>query len=1001
MKRIGATLLFLITAATTALNTPAATITSQLLDPWGRSNTVSLTWKLKGSYAVPPNVTYTDIRAFVATNGTFSASIGAGNYDVQVGPRADLYAVTVPTGSGSYDLSTLITNAITFPYTASPQYVQKAGDVMAGNLSFASSSYGGFILNSLTTAQRLALTPTNGMIVYDATISSPFIYTSGGWSNALTAFAPSLWLSDTNAFASGIALRSLATGDTNAFANSLLRRTDTNGFASGVAALSLPLGSTNFSQISSNAIFAPPPSISGGARALQLLEYSNAPVRGLFAGDSMSDLDNTSDPSTSFRIVQNLRAEYGDAGVVLNSFDFSYGTAGIWNGTRPEDPKYYCGNASAIIYASDGTNAARSSQLLTLRGSSTPVNSIGFYWQQWPKGGTISILHTNSLIGSEVFTVSGLNASGTNVAYTNWPCKLSSDNTLLITSVSGTNVILGGEYVNVNKRGFLGIPYARGGSPLVGTLAPGTNAIATLFKAMNPDFAIWHAKDYSEEDNITLSNDLVLVMTYSQAARGTNTSVFIVGTPPNTDPGSGDTSIQQNIIERNIANDHASLGWFYVDLFSSYPGFQAMEAAGVMGPGGPHPVGDAGANNWAYQMERLMGLNQAAVYGYNGDVLGMSTNGPIPLHLVGGVSTPPPPISVPTPTLWMDAGLGITTVNATNKVGWWQDQGSSGILFSATGRPWWSPTSANGRPSVLQDASESSYFFNGTITRDMLVDTTNHTDTTILVVASTSTTADAGAFEQIWHAADATSTGLYEVDIPNVAQGNIKFFCGTNSVLTLPQSTVANYGAFNVWRFTRQGNTMTCALNGTVLGTTNVSGAMGAVSGGMSLGTFFNGQFPEILTWNRSLSAVDLYNAETQLIQKYQSITNVPLAVNAGQGITLSTVWPATTIAAIGNGQGLTNLYDVSITKTTNYTATAADSVILVNAATKVITLPTAVGIAGRCYTVKLIASGTTGSVATTSSQNIDASSTYSLSAQYKYVKVISDGTQWWIVGNN
>ncbi len=218
MKRIGATLFFLIAAVTSAL---PATITSQLLDPWGRSNTTTLTWKLKGAYAIPPNVTYTDVRAFVATNGTFSAAIGAGNYDLQVGPRNDLYAVTVPGGAGTYDLSTLITNAITFPYVASPQYVQKAGDVMAGNLSFASSSYGGFILNSLTTAQRLALTPTNGMIVYDATISTPFIYTSGGWSNALTAYAPSLWLSDTNAMATGIASRSIATfngkGSNNVF----------------------------------------------------------------------------------------------------------------------------------------------------------------------------------------------------------------------------------------------------------------------------------------------------------------------------------------------------------------------------------------------------------------------------------------------------------------------------------------------------------------------------------------------------------------------------------------------------------------------------------------------------------------------------------------------------------------------------------------------------------------------------------------------------------------
>ena len=39
--------------------------------------------------------------------------------------------------------------------------------------------------------------------------------------------------------------------------------------------------------------------------------------------------------------------------------------------------------------------------------------------------------------------------------------------------------------------------------------------------------------------------------------------------------------------------------------------------------------------------------------------------------------------------------------------------------------------------------------------------------------------------------------------------------------------------------------------------------------------------------------------------------------------------------------------------------------------------------------------------VGTTSSQTIDGAATYALSAQYKYVKVVSDGSHWIIVGNN
>lgn len=71
-----------------------------------------------------------------------------------------------------------------------------------------------------------------------------------------------------------------------------------------------------------------------------------------------------------------------------------------------------------------------------------------------------------------------------------------------------------------------------------------------------------------------------------------------------------------------------------------------------------------------------------------------------------------------------------------------------------------------------------------------------------------------------------------------------------------------------------------------------------------------------------------------------------------------------------------------------------------VTATGQTITLPTAVGITGRIYTIKLTAVGSC-TVATTSSQTIDASTTYSLSAQYKDVTVQSNGANWLIISNN
>lgn len=79
---------------------------------------------------------------------------------------------------------------------------------------------------------------------------------------------------------------------------------------------------------------------------------------------------------------------------------------------------------------------------------------------------------------------------------------------------------------------------------------------------------------------------------------------------------------------------------------------------------------------------------------------------------------------------------------------------------------------------------------------------------------------------------------------------------------------------------------------------------------------------------------------------------------------------------------------------------TSAHNTIVLSATGKTATLPTAVGIQGREYTIKLTASGS-GTVATTSSQTIDGSTTYSLASQYKYVTVQSDGSNWIVKANN
>jgi hypothetical protein len=63
------------------------------------------------------------------------------------------------------------------------------------------------------------------------------------------------------------------------------------------------------------------------------------------------------------------------------------------------------------------------------------------------------------------------------------------------------------------------------------------------------------------------------------------------------------------------------------------------------------------------------------------------------------------------------------------------------------------------------------------------------------------------------------------------------------------------------------------------------------------------------------------------------------------------------------------------------------------------ITLPTAVGITGKTYTVKKIDSSANAvTVATTSSQTIDGTTTKPLARQYDAIAVQSDGSNWMII---
>jgi hypothetical protein len=85
------------------------------------------------------------------------------------------------------------------------------------------------------------------------------------------------------------------------------------------------------------------------------------------------------------------------------------------------------------------------------------------------------------------------------------------------------------------------------------------------------------------------------------------------------------------------------------------------------------------------------------------------------------------------------------------------------------------------------------------------------------------------------------------------------------------------------------------------------------------------------------------------------------------------------------------------------YTVSTGDEVVLVTTggAAKIITLPTPVGNKGRVFTIKKVDAAAFAATVTPAAGLIDGAANFSVSAQYKYVTAVSDGTNYLIIANN
>ena len=81
-----------------------------------------------------------------------------------------------------------------------------------------------------------------------------------------------------------------------------------------------------------------------------------------------------------------------------------------------------------------------------------------------------------------------------------------------------------------------------------------------------------------------------------------------------------------------------------------------------------------------------------------------------------------------------------------------------------------------------------------------------------------------------------------------------------------------------------------------------------------------------------------------------------------------------------------------------NYTAHVGDSLILVTANNKTITLPAATMTKNKRYTVKNAGGSVTTTVVQGASGNIDGAANYTTTAAYEAADFISDGTNYWVI---
>ena len=576
---------------------------------------------------------YTILNAPVAHNCTFGINDGAWNVPIN-NPQISACAIgicicdnthnTITGGSlnhesGGAGLAYFITGGSQGPVIVGQEILDNPWNVyavQAGSVTFSSCQFnpGQILATNLTGAVVFMNCITNGGTVTTDNTGLSFVNCYGpGFTNA-SFFAGTSHGSvpiDTNGL---LALAAVQTANQIA-TSSIPAGNITTGVLNPVLATNPAVVYNELPYTTNTYLLA----YNAGAQ----LQYAAATTYGvsLRLGDSMTGGINGTYGSAERYLLATLQSLDGCAG--FGGSDHNYG--GNWDNCpaplgRGIDYNVWCQDVEATLYAADGSNALTSTEGFA-GNANTATNyctQVGLQWMQTPGGGDVAVQLSSKSMGAYYqFTISGY-ATSTNYMQTNWPVAGGNDWRVALTSLQGTNILLSADFLATNG-GIQDWCYAKSGATLDNMLATGTNNLARMYAAINPQFIIYHAKDIGEQPSgLVMSNKLVQLLQYAP----TNAQIVIVGTPP-IQTG---TYQDQNYYYQQVCQAH---GWYYADLWSSFNNFQANTNAGLMADSThPSPLGCVA---WGSRLFNLCGFSPAL---QNKQMLANSLVGVLPLSVL-------------------------------------------------------------------------------------------------------------------------------------------------------------------------------------------------------------------------------------------------------------------------------------------------------------------------------------------------------------------------------